>query len=121
MRRFGRIAAVSALAVLAAINVRVRAQSADDFAQTAAYAAAQQKVLVKASSEALSTLKKNDWNHYVLCAVGDRITLYLNGVASVVYCEEGPDIARDGLIAVQLHAGSPMEVQFKDIQIRVLP
>ncbi len=79
------------------------------------------KVLVKASSEALSTLKKNDWNHYVLCAVGDRITLYLNGVASVVYCEEGPDIARDGLIAVQLHAGSPMEVQFKDIQIRVLP
>jgi len=30
-------------------------------------------------------------------------------------------IARDGLIAVQIHAGSPMEVQFKDIQIRVLP
>ena len=79
------------------------------------------KVLAKASSEALSTLKKNDWNHYVLCAVGDRITLYLNGVASVVYREEAPDIARDGLIAVQIHAGSPMEVQFKDIQIRVLP
>jgi hypothetical protein len=79
------------------------------------------KVLVKASSEALSTLKKNDWNHYVLCAVGDRITLYLNGVASVVYREEVPNIARDGLIAVQIHAGSPMEVQFKDIQIRVLP
>ena len=46
------------------------------------------KVLVKASSEALSTLKKDDWNQYVLCAVGDRITLYLNGVASVVYREE---------------------------------
>ncbi len=28
------------------------------------------RVLVKASSEALSTLKKNDWNHYVLCAAG---------------------------------------------------
>jgi prenyltransferase beta subunit len=79
------------------------------------------KVLVKASSEALSTLKKDDWNHYVLCAVGDRITLYLNGVASVIYREEVPNIARDGLIAVQIHAGSPMEVQFKDIQIRVLP
>ena len=78
-------------------------------------------MLVKASSEALSTLKKNDWNHYVLFAVGDRITLYLNGVASVVYREKAPDIARDGLIAVQIHAGSPMEVQFKDIQIRVLP
>ena len=27
----------------------------------------------------------------------------------------------DGLIAVQIHAGGPMEVQFKDIQLRVLP
>ena len=79
------------------------------------------RVLVKASSEALSALKKNDWNHYVLCAAADRITLYLNGVASVVYHEDGPNIARDGQIAVQIHAGSPMEVQFKDIQIRELP
>ena len=78
-------------------------------------------MLVKASSEALLTLKKNDRNHYVLGAVGDRITLYLNGVASVVYREEVPNIARDRLIAVQIHAGSPMEVQFKDIRIRVLP
>ena len=42
MRRFGRVVALLALAVLGAINVRVRAQSAADFAQTAAYAAAQQ-------------------------------------------------------------------------------
>src|SRR5271157_4043193 len=42
MRRFGRVVAVLALTVLAAIDVRVRAQSAADFAQTAAYAAAQQ-------------------------------------------------------------------------------
>ncbi|MGZ3380668.1 MAG: family 16 glycoside hydrolase [Isosphaeraceae bacterium] len=53
--------------------------------------------------------------------MGDRITLYLNGVASVVYREEVPNIAREGLIAVQIHAGGPMEVQFKDIRIRVLP
>jgi len=42
MRRFGRVVALLALAVLAAIDVRVHAQSAADFAQTAAYAAAQQ-------------------------------------------------------------------------------
>jgi prenyltransferase beta subunit len=79
------------------------------------------RVLVKASPEALQTLNKNDWNHYVLCAMGDRITLYLNGAPSVVYREETPSIARDGLIAVQIHAGAPMEADFKDIQIRVLP
>jgi prenyltransferase beta subunit len=79
------------------------------------------KVLVKASPKALETLKKDDWNHYILCAVGDRVTLYLNGVPSVVYREEDPSIARDGLIAVQIHGGDPMEIQFKDIQIRALP
>jgi hypothetical protein len=79
------------------------------------------RVLSKATSEALTALKKNDWNHYVLCAAGDRITLYLNGVASAVYREETPNIARDGLIAVQIHGGGPMEVQFQDILIRQLP
>src|SRR5271165_4128322 len=44
MRRLERVVAVSALALLASINVQVRAQSAADFAQTAAYAAAQQNV-----------------------------------------------------------------------------
>ena len=33
------------------------------------------KVLVKASAAALESLKKDGWNHYVLCAMGDRITL----------------------------------------------
>jgi prenyltransferase beta subunit len=79
------------------------------------------RVLAKASDKALEALKKDDWNHYVLCAVGDRITLYLNGVASVIYREEDPGIAGDGQIAVQIHGGGPMEVEFKDIQIRVLP
>jgi hypothetical protein len=79
------------------------------------------KVLVKASSAALESLRKDDWNHYVLCAVGDRITLYLNGVPSVVYREDDPGISRDGQIAVQIHAGAPMEAQFRDITLSVLP
>jgi prenyltransferase beta subunit len=79
------------------------------------------RVLARASSAALEALKKDDWNHYVLCAVGDRITLYLNGVPSVVYREEGAGISGDGQIAVQLHAGAPMEVHFKDLRISVLP
>ena len=41
-RQFGRVVAVLALGLLAAIDIRVRAQSAADFAQTAAFAAAQQ-------------------------------------------------------------------------------
>ena len=62
-----------------------------------------------------TALHKTGWNHYVIRAMGDQITLSLNGVPSVDYKETDADIARDGQIAVQIHAGGPMEVQFKDI------
>jgi hypothetical protein len=79
------------------------------------------RVLVKASDTALKALNREGWNHYVIHAVDDRITLYLNGVASAIYQEEVASIARDGLIAVQIHGGPPMEVQFKDILLRPFP
>ena len=37
------------------------------------------------------------------------------------YSETDPSIARSGLLAVQIHAGGPMEVQFKDMMIQPLP
>jgi hypothetical protein len=79
------------------------------------------KILVKASPEAMKTLNKDGWNHYVIYAMGDHVTLYLNGAAAATYREDAPAIARDGLIAVQIHAGDPMEVQFKDLLVRPLP
>jgi len=54
-------------------------------------------------------------------AFGDRITIFLNGALAVDYREEDPQIARDGLIALQVHAGAPMEVQFKDVMIQRVP
>jgi predicted peptidase len=39
----------------------------------------------------------------------------------VTYHESDPSIARDGRIAVQMHAGGPMEVRFKDVYIQPLP
>ena len=43
------------------------------------------KILVPAAENALKALKKSDWNHYVVSAIGDHITLSLNGVTSVDY------------------------------------
>ncbi|WP_165220360.1 family 16 glycoside hydrolase [Aquisphaera insulae] len=79
------------------------------------------KTLVKATPEALKPLKKEGWNHYVVYAMGDRVTLYLNGSTTATYTEPEAEIARDGLIAVQIHAGAPMEVHFKDLLVRPLP
>ena len=79
------------------------------------------RVLAPAAPKALDALHKGDWNHYVIRAMGDQITLSLNGVTSVDYKETDPAIARDGRIAVQIHAGGPMKVEFKDIYIQALP
>ncbi len=79
------------------------------------------KVLVQASRRAEQALHKDGWNEYVLRVIGGHIRLTLNGVTSVDYEEPDADIARDGKIALQIHAGGPMQVQFKDIYIQPLP
>ena len=79
------------------------------------------KVLVPARDEALKALNKTDWNHYVVRAAGDKIVLAINGKRSVEYHEPDAAIARSGLLAVQIHAGGPMEVQYKDVMIQPLP
>ncbi|WP_337176515.1 family 16 glycoside hydrolase [Paludisphaera sp.] len=79
------------------------------------------KTLVNASPEALARLNKSGWNHFMIRCLGDRVTIQLNGVTSVDYRETDESVARDGLIALQVHSGDPMEVQFKDIMIQRVP
>jgi 3-keto-disaccharide hydrolase len=79
------------------------------------------RVLKAASDRALETLHKTDWNEYVVRAMGSQVRLSFNGVPSVEYVETDKEIARTGKIDVQIHAGGPMEVQFKDVLIQPLP
>ena len=79
------------------------------------------KVLVPARDAALKALNKTDWNRYVVSAAGDKIVLSINGKRSVEYHEPDAAIARSGLLALQIHAGGPMEVQYKDVLIQPLP
>jgi len=79
------------------------------------------RVLEPAKPEALKTLRKDGWNQYTVDARGDAIRLALNGVTSVSYHEAESAIARDGRVAVQIHAGGPMEVRFKDVYVQPLP
>ena len=56
----------------------------------------------------------------VVRLVSSLIRLSINGAVTVDYTEEDPEIARDGIIAVQVHSGPPMEVQFRKIRIKEL-
>ena len=62
-----------------------------------------------------------DWNEYVITADHAHITLAINGFTTVDYTETSDKGATEGIIALQLHAGPPMQVEFKDIEIAELP
>ncbi len=78
------------------------------------------RILAQASEKALEAVRPGDWNHYEIRAQGNHIRLTLNGVTSVDYREAESDIADSGKIAVQIHAGGPMKVEFKDLYLQPL-
>ena len=78
------------------------------------------KVLVQASPELEKVLKKSDWNEYSIRAAGDHIVLKINGITTVDYHEPDATIARSGLVALQVHSGGPMRVDFRNIRIKTL-
>lgn len=78
------------------------------------------KVLVQAAPELEKSLKKDDWNTYVIRAEGDHIVLKINDVTTVDYHEPDDKIARSGMIAVQVHSGGPLKVEFRNIRIKEL-
>jgi len=67
-------------------------------------------------------IKKEEWNGYRIVARGFNISHYINGVKTTQLIDRDKKSRRaDGLLALQLHAGPPMTVQFKNIRIKNLP
>lgn len=71
-------------------------------------------------AELMKHIKLEDWNEYRVTARGNEITLAINGVVmSQAIDHEQGKAARDGIIALQVHPGPPMKIQFKDLRIKV--
>jgi hypothetical protein len=67
--------------------------------------------------KAEKVVKLTDWNKLELLCDGDHINLKVNGLETA----DLHDSAKlDGIIALQLHKGPPMQVYFRNIQIKVL-
>lgn len=64
-------------------------------------------------------VKVDDWNEVIIIAKGPRIQHYLNGKLILDCTDNHPEHAKtEGILALQLHAGAPMWVEFKDIRIK---
>ncbi len=74
------------------------------------------------SGDIQAKIKDNDWNDYVVIARGNHLQHFINGVPTIDVIDErgGGKAAKEGILALQLHAGEPMTVQFKDIRIKPL-
>lgn len=62
-------------------------------------------------------LRENDWNDYRIRCEGDRVRLWINDVLTVDYTETEPEIARTGIIAVQVHSGPPTEAWYRKVRL----
>jgi hypothetical protein len=69
--------------------------------------------------ELLKKVRKNDWNSYRILARGGEITLEINGTVMCQAIDQQAGVAaRDGVIALQMHPGPPMKVQFRNLRIK---
>ena len=71
--------------------------------------------------EIIDSIKKEEWNEYVVIAKGNQLTQKINGHTTVEVTDNQSEKAKSaGILALQLHAGPPMTVQFKDIELKKL-
>ena len=67
------------------------------------------------------TIKQGDWNVYRIVAKGPKLQHFINGqLMSELVDEQVGKRAGEGILALQLHAGPPMKVEFKDIHLKRL-
>jgi hypothetical protein len=65
--------------------------------------------------------KARDWNDYRIVARGNHLAHYVNGIQVVDVLDNDPQGRRlEGILALQIHAGPPMLVEFKDILLKPL-
>ncbi|MFN8358226.1 MAG: DUF1080 domain-containing protein [Spirosomataceae bacterium] len=65
-------------------------------------------------------LKMGEWNTLKIKVVGDEVTTWLNGVQKINLKDE--KIGKgEGFIALQIHSGGGIKIQWKKIQIQELP
>jgi ribosome modulation factor len=67
--------------------------------------------------KAEKVVKLKDWNDLELLCDGDHINLKVNGLETA---DLHDSLKLDGIIALQLHKGPPMQVYFRNMEIKIL-
>ena len=85
-------------------------------------ALARLQLRVGKSEDIQAAIKHEDWNNYVIIANGSHLQHFINGHQTIdVTDEQESKAAKSGVLALQIHVGPPMTVQFKNLRMKSLP
>jgi type 1 glutamine amidotransferase len=71
------------------------------------------------SGKLQEVIKPGEWNAYRIVAKGPELKHFINGqLMSETIDEQADKRAVQGVLALQVHAGPPMKVEFKDIRLK---
>ena len=69
----------------------------------------------------MELFKLDDWNDVIISAKANHIQHYMNGRLILDFTDLDPNLTLlEGILALQLHAGKPMWVEFKEIRLKDL-
>ncbi len=70
------------------------------------------------AAELQKSIKNEDWNKYLVEAVGPRMRHTINGkLMSVTVDRDAEKAVKEGVLALQVHAGPPMTVRFRNFHL----
>jgi len=80
---------------------------------------ADKKALIKAGY--YKSNKTDQWNEYTITCRGNHIMMALNGFQTMELIDNDKETRTlEGILALQIHGGAPMWVEFKDIRVKHL-
>ncbi len=65
--------------------------------------------------EIQAAIEKDGWNEYRIVAEGSNVQHFINGKLTADVTDNTAEAPKKGVIALQLHGGAPMKIQFKDL------
>jgi len=73
------------------------------------------------SKEIQAKIKDEDWNDYIIIANKNHFQHFINGEATIDLTDDcEAKRVQEGVLALQIHVGPPMTVQFKNLRIKSL-
>ena len=61
--------------------------------------------------------KSEEWNRMTIRARGNRLEYWINGIKVMDYLDHDPKASRKGVIGFQIHDGSVMKVEYRNIRV----